>query len=416
MRRLAHSLVRLRARPPPNCAVAPHHFALDASHTLPPAPPPGTLRCRTLYLSVDPFLRCRFNAHTGVAYTLPYAVGGPLSSAGLGVVLAVGDGLHAAFRAGDLVVDPFDGWEWAAECDLPAARLSRVPLPLLALLPPTALLGAAGQTGLTAWCGLDAAPTLREGEVVVVSGAAGGVGSLVGQLARRRGARVVGIAGSEEKAEWLVRRLGFDRGVSYRSESFARDLDEAVEAAAGEGARGGGKEGKREAGGEAEEEGARRVALYWDNVGGRVSEHVLRRVRDGGTVVLCGQVAMYDSDEPYPPPLPPPLQRLLDERRIARERYLVLDHRDRFAQGLSELFGLVAGEELVAEETRWRGIEAAPAAFCAMMAGGNRGKALVECAAPPWTMRLAERVRRALPPSLKSFVASRLVPSLDGKA
>eukprot|EP00966_Prymnesium_polylepis_P268689 6207210-Prymnesium_polylepis.1 len=146
-RRRSYAAVRLHQRPGPNHAVEPSHFALE--HASPPLDPlaPDAVRCRTLFLSVDPFLRCRFNEETGVEYTRPYAVGKVLTSAGVGEVTEVGAAV-TSFRPGDVVVDPFDSWPWASICDLGAdeqARVTRLPPALLALLPPTALLGAVGQ-------------------------------------------------------------------------------------------------------------------------------------------------------------------------------------------------------------------------------------------------------------------------------
>ena len=116
---------------------------------------------------------------------------------------------------------------------------------------------------------------------------------------------------------------------------------------------------------------------------------------------------MYDTDEEYPPKLPTETARLLEARGVRRERYLVLNHREGFGRGLSELCGMVAAGKLVAQETRWSGLDDAPAAFCGMMAGGNTGKALVTCAG---SQRLAamEALRRTLPSSLKAFLAARL--------
>ena len=252
------------------------------------------------------------------------------------------------------MLEPFDAWPWADEVVLDASRVARVPRALPLLLPPSSLLGVVGQVGLTAYCGLHhhcAAPP-ADGDVLVVSGAAGAVGSAVGQLARRSGAAVVGICGTDAKADALL-DLGFSSVVNYRSEALAADLDAALY--------------------------GREVTHYFDNVGGDLSDLVISRMRAEGTVILCGQIASYDSDVPYPPPLPSATADLVRERRISRERYLVLDHKAHFAAALAEVAALVAGGEMRTPETRYAvGAGGAADAFVSMMGGGNLGKALVE--------------------------------------
>lgn len=381
LRRLS-SVVTLRARPPPNTAVTSACFTI--TNDAPPSPlEPHQLRCTTLLLSVDPFLRCRFNADPGVAYTSAYEIDAPIASAGIGVVTET---TAEGFEPGDLVLEPFDAWPWADEVVLDASRVARVPRALPLLLPPSSLLGVVGQVGLTAYCGLHhhcAAPP-ADGDVLVVSGAAGAVGSAVGQLARRSGAAVVGICGTDAKADALL-DLGFSSVVNYRSEALAADLDAALD--------------------------GREVTHYFDNVGGDLSDLVISRMRAEGTVILCGQIASYDSDVPYPPPLPSATADLVRERRISRERYLVLDHKAHFAAALAEVAALVAGGELRTPETRYAGGAGGAAdAFVSMMGGGNLGKALVEgAAAPPAWVRAAEAARSALPPRWRERLCRKYV-------
>ena len=177
--------VMLRKRPEANQPVTEHCFELREGGCGPTAAvcaagqlsAPDMLYCRTLYLSVDPFLRCRFNESTGVDYTQPYQLGEPLTSAGIGQVIACGQrASERGFAAGDLVLQPFDAWPWASAVSIPAASVSRIPVAMGALVPPSALLGAAGQPGLTAFVGVEHVARPRAGETVVVSGAAGAVG------------------------------------------------------------------------------------------------------------------------------------------------------------------------------------------------------------------------------------------------
>ena len=214
--------VLLRKRPEANQPVTEHCFELREGGCGPAAAvcaagqlsAPDMLYCRTLYLSVDPFLRCRFNESTGVDYTQPYQLGEPLTSAGIGQVIACGQrASERGFAAGDLVLQPFDAWPWASAVSIPAASVSRIPVAMGVLVPPSALLGAAGQPGLTAFVGVEHVARPRAGETVVVSGAAGAVGSTACQLFKRRGCRVVGLCGSAEKAAWLGLGLGLGLGI-----------------------------------------------------------------------------------------------------------------------------------------------------------------------------------------------------------
>ena len=343
-------------------------------------------------VSVDPFLRCRFNESTGVAYTKPYEVGLPLTSAGIGQVLACGgEAQRQGFAAGDLVLQPFDSWPWATATSLPAASVSRIPPALGLLVAPSALLGVAGQPGLTAFLGVDQVAKPQHGETVIVSGAAGAVGSIAAQLFRRRGARVVGLCGSDAKSQWLVEAGIADRAINYKQPTAQLAAELSAEPA----------------------------SVYWDNAGGSTSDSViLHSLQPKARIVVCGQIAMYDSDLPYPPPLTGPALAHATQHEMVRTRYLVLDHEEHFARALAELLRLVAAEELVSRETVWSGgVEAAPTAFVEMMAGANAGKALVSAGHmddvkhPPlsWQWRAAERARRMMPPAWRGILAARFI-------
>lgn len=266
-------------------------------------------------VSVDPFLRCRFNEDTGVDYTAPYEVGGLISSAGIGVVEEVpeGDGESGGLRVGDVVLEPFDSWPWADRAVLPARALTVIPSAVPLLFPVSALLGAVGQTGLTAFCGVTHEVSLGSGDVLAVSGAAGAVGHMVGQLAAQRGAKVIGIVGSEEKSRVLTERCGFTAAVSRHGGVAAIEaaLRDALNTA-----------------------GANEFTHYFDNTGGEVTDAVVRTMGEGSRIILCGQIATYNDDVEYPPPLPVPTATLAKQRSITRERYLVLNHREHFGTAL----------------------------------------------------------------------------------
>ena len=331
---MCHEVV-LRKRPAANEAVSASCFERRPA-TVPRNPSPNEIICRTTFLSVDPFLRCRFNTSTGVSYTQPYELGKPITSAGIGEVLEVGTGVRG-ISVGDLVVEPFDSYPWQSVCALDASRVQRVPPLLTLLVSPSALLGACGQTGLTAWCGLETLAGSAAGsgggervrpdasDVVVVSGAAGAVGSLVGQLCKQRGASVIGICGTEAKRRLLEDSLGFDRALVRHGDSLRAELLAALHAQ---------PQADRALGSSRTPQPAD-VSVYWDNVGGVLSDIVIERMGPRGEIVLCGQISMYDSDEEYPPPLPAASAALVRSRRIRRERYTVVNHRHRFGSALA---------------------------------------------------------------------------------
>ena len=333
-RRALHSEVVLRRRPAANQPVCLSCFEPRPQPLPPRTPAPHEVLCRTVYLSVDPFLRCRFNASTGVGYTQPYALGEPIASAGIGEVLQVGDAVRG-LAPGDLVVEPFDSFPWQSVAVLEAAKVQRVPPLLALLLPPSALLGACGQTGLTAWCGLETVGGGRPNgsDVVAVSGAAGAVGSLVGQLCKRRGAAVVGVCGSEAKVDFL-QELGFDRALNRHSADLRADLRAALLSV---------PQADRALGTSRSPQPAD-ITLYWDNVGGAVSDLVIQCMAPRSELLLCGQISTYDAEGDYPPPLPAESAAVVERRRIRRERYTVVKYKHRFAPALAELCALVAAE------------------------------------------------------------------------
>ena len=355
---------------------------------------PHALVCETLALSVDPYMRCRFFPDSGVDYVESFEVNKPITSAGVGCVTAVGEALAKAgrFAPGDLVVEASFHWPWqrVTEFDLaPASQggqgdslmLQRLPpmLPLIAL--PTATLGALGQTGLTAYFGVErmAAASINPGDTVVVSSAAGAVGSVAAQLAKRRGARVIGLTGSDNKARVIEQTAGCDVGLNYKAENFT----DALAAAAG-------SDG---------------VAVYWDNVGGAVTEAVIECMAPGSLIVLCGQIADYDKTHEYPPPLPAAAAATVAARGIRRDRYLVLQYQDELEAGLAELVALVASGDVNSLETVEHGLELAPVAFEGVMRGRNVGKQVVMVGEWPRRVEVLRAIGSMIPgPVLGSLV------------
>ena len=353
--------VVLRARPAPGDAVSETHCACVPLSAAPATESlaDGELLVATLALSVDPVLRCRFNADTGAAYVAPFAVAGALRGAGIGRVIA---SRCAALPVGTLVGGDALDWPFAEYVRFPRAdyrpiapastgeaHAAGVPRPVAlarAQAQPSLALGVLGLTGATAWLGVTHRLRPRAGELCVVSAAAGATGSVVVELARRAGARVIGIGGARKQA--LLART-CDVAVSRHSAEFRAELRAAC--------------------------GGRAVDAFFDNTGGAVADAVAELAAPDMRWVLCGTISTYnDADPTYPPPA-----RSETERRL-RRRFLALDYAADWNHALAELAALLDDPEqpLEALETVTVGIENTARAFCAMMAGDNVGKAVVQ--------------------------------------
>ena len=307
-----------------------------------PVPRNGEVLCRTIFLSVDPYMRGRMNE--GRSYADPAKLDSVMVG---GTVSQVVDSQNSSFKPGDLVLGYFGWQEYGVSA---ATHLTKLDLPRT-LLP--AALGVLGMPGLTAWYGLLEIGKPEAGQTVVVSGGAGAVGSLVGQIARIRGCRVVGIAGSDRKTEWLTGTLGFDNALNYKS---ATDLSAEIGSSCPEG-----------------------VDVYFDNVGGKVTEAVLPQLNTFGRIVVCGQISGYNLAQPQPATS---LLPLLLTRRATARGFIVGDHSEHFPRALAELRGWVDTGRLKHEETIVDGLENAPTAFLGLFDGNNVGKQLVRVSNP----------------------------------
>jgi NADPH-dependent curcumin reductase CurA len=313
----------------------PDNFAVMSKEI--PEPAGGQVLVRNVLMSVDPYMRPRMNDVK--SYVPPFQVGEPLDGAAIGeVVESRVDGL----APGDLVLHRF-GWREHAVVDRPR-RLEPVEG-----VPVSHYLGALGTTGLTAYVGLLDMAGLRSGDTVFVSGAAGAVGSVAGQIARLRGAkRVIGSAGSAEKVALLKEKLGFDAAFDYHDGHLYRQLTEAA------------PEG---------------IDVYFDNVGGEHLEAAIGALNDHGRVALCGSISMYNDAEPRPGPKN---LSLAVGKRLTLRGFIVTDHADRFPAMARELGGWLAAGDLVAEETIVDGgLDTAVTAFLGMLRGENTGKMVV---------------------------------------
>jgi NADPH:quinone reductase len=308
-------------------------FALDEVDL--PGPRSGEVLVRVQYVSVDPYQRGRMSETRSYAQSLE--IGDVITSQSLGEVVESNDG---RFSPGDLVVGQL-GWQEYA-----VARGGSLRLVPPGLEPPTLALHAVGATGLTAYFGLFDVGKPRAGDTVVVSGAAGAVGQIVGQLAKLAGCRTVGIAGGPEKVRELAELYRYDVAVDYKND----DLRDALR--------------------------DERVDVYFDNVGGEISLAVHRRLTIGARIVICGQISQYNKARPEPSFHP----GLLIVYRARMEGFLVNDYAHRFGEGVMRLASWVASGDL-----RWRedvadGLENAPRAFIGLFDGANHGKALVRVA------------------------------------
>ncbi|XP_005799356.1 prostaglandin reductase 2 [Xiphophorus maculatus] len=339
--------VVLNSRPGNNGEPSPENFRLEQIH-LTSDLEDGQVLVRTLYLSVDPYMRCRMNEDTGAGYLASWKLSECVDGGGVGVVES---SRCSALTEGD-VVTSFN-WPWQTHAVMMGGGLQMVD-PQMVDGHLSYFLGAVGMTGLTALLGVREKGHVTKGanQTMVVSGAAGACGSLAGQIGRLDGcAKVVGICGSDEKCKALVEDLGFSAAINYRSGDVSARLKETCPAG---------------------------IDVYFDNVGGATSDAVIEQMNKGGHVILCGQISQYNKDVPYPPPLSDKTQEILQSRNITRERFMVLSYMSKAEAALSELSQLVKSAQIKVLETVVNGIENMGVAFCSMMKGGNVGKQIVK--------------------------------------
>lgn len=301
-----------------------------------PTPGPGQVVVRNRFMSVDPYMRGRMNDVK--SYVPPFALDAPLDGGAIGEVVA---GEAGGVKPGDTVLHGL-GWREYALVDAKGARKVDP-----GLAPVTAYLGVLGMTGLTAYAGLLDVAAMKPGETVFVSGAAGAVGSMVGQIAKLRGAgRVIGSAGSPAKVERLT-ALGFDAAFDYHDGPVYKQL----KAAAPDG-----------------------VDVYFDNVGGDHLEAAIGAMNLHGRAAICGMIAQYNATEP---PAAPRNLALVIGKRLTLRGFLVGDHGHLREQFVQEVAGWLREGRLSYDETIVDGIEQAPAAFLGLLRGENLGKMLV---------------------------------------
>jgi len=291
-----------------------------------------------MFLSVDPYMRGRMN--DAKSYTPPFEIGKPITG---GVVAKVLKSNSASFKENDIVTGNLP---WQQHCIAAENGLIKVDT---SIAPASYYLGILGMPGLTAYFGLMHIGKPKAGETVVVSGAAGAVGIVVGQIAKLHGCRVVGIAGSDEKVKLLKEEFGFDEVINYKTSA---DIKKAIADVC-----------------------PKAVDIYYDNVGGEISDAVISNINFNARIVLCGQIALYNSTEI---PMGPRLQPMLLTRSVLMQGFIVSNYQSQFEEGLTNLSLWLKEGKLKYKETIVKGFDKLPSALLGLFSGDNTGKMIVE--------------------------------------
>lgn len=327
----------------PYAAVGDEHFELRVGPV--PEPGPGEMLVRVLWLSFDPTQRGWLNDVP--SYIPPVQIGEVMRAGAVGQVVASN---HAEFAVGDLVQGTFGWQDYLVTDGRGMLRVAKVP----SGVPPQAMLGIYGVTGLTAYFGMIDVARVKAGDTVFVSGAAGATGSVAGQIAKLTGARVIGSAGGPEKCAWVRDVAGFDEVIDYRTE----DTSARLAAFAPKG-----------------------LDVYFDNVGGPTLEAALDNLALGARVALCGGIASGYTAEPLPPGPRNYMQLVI--KRATMQGFLVLDYVPRFGEGVAQLAQWVAEGKIRYAEDVVEGLELAPVTLNRLFEGKNLGKQLLKVADAP---------------------------------
>ena len=304
----------------------------------------GEVRAKTIYLSLDPTNRIWMSDMD--AYLPPVGIGDPMRGGGLAVVT---ESRYDGLKPGDIVNTGLGTWTMYS-----TMRGETTPaLPRLPGVPLTAFMGPLGATGMTAYFGLMDIGKPKVGETVVVSAAAGAVGSMVGQIAKIQGCRVVGIAGSDDKCRWLTEVAGFDAAINYKTEDVGAALDRHC------------PDG---------------VDINFENVGGAIMEAVIDRLNDFSRMPLCGLISTYNDTAPAPGPAN--FSNFLMRRTLVKG-FIVIDYFPRFPEGIQQMAQWLMEGKIKFETDVVKGFENAPSSLSRLFEGKNLGKLVVECSPPP---------------------------------
>lgn len=298
----------------------------------------GELFLKGLYYSVDPYMRGRMS--DAKSYAPPFQVDQPIIG---GIVAEVEESKSGLFKTGDMV---YARLPWREQMIVAEDSVQKIDA---TLAPPSYFLGILGMPGLTAYIGLMHIGKPKPGETVVISGAAGAVGMVVGQIARIQGCRVIGIAGSEDKVKMLKEKFGFDEAINYKTTT---DMNKAIAALCPNG-----------------------VDIYFDNVGGEISDAVINNLNFHARIPLCGQISFYNSSEP---PSGPRIQPILLKRSVLMQGFIVGNYQNLFPEAIGHLSQWVREGKLIFTETIVHGFDQLPTAFLGLFKGENSGKMIVK--------------------------------------
>ena len=326
--------IRLAARPVGLPKVSDFQLAYSPLES----PAPGQVLVRSSFLSLDPYMRGRMDG--AASYAPPIAVGEVMAGGAAAYVVESDD---SRFHAGEAVMGMLGWQEYAAAAGDDLTKIDPGVVPI------STALGVLGMPGLTAYFGLLDVCEPRARETVVVSGAAGAVGMLVSQIAKIQGCRVVAVTGSDVKCAWLLDELGLDAAINHNSNGNL-DADLARQCPDG-------------------------IDVYFDNVGGPITDAVVRRINEGARISLCGQSSQYNLEQPE---LGPRWLEQLIVKSARMQGFLITGYADRFHEGLEQLAVWLRQGRLKYREDVAQGIESAPQAFIAMLQGLNHGKQLVQ--------------------------------------
>ncbi|MCS6765389.1 MAG: NADP-dependent oxidoreductase [Candidatus Protistobacter heckmanni] len=321
----------------PAGAVTPDNFRLETQSV--PEVGEGQVLVRNHFLSLDPYMRGRMNDSR--SYAQPQPLNEVMIGGTVGEVVA---SKNSKYQPGDKVVAMFGWQEYGLSDDSGMQKVDTTHLPL------SAYLGSVGMPGVTAWYGLNKICAPKAGETVAVSAASGAVGSVVGQLAKLKGCRVVGFAGGKDKCDYVVKELGFDACIDYKAAKDPKELYMMLKDATPDGIDG-----------------------YFENVGGQILDAVMLRMNSFGRIALCGFIAGYDGQ---PMPMANPARMLVSRMKV--EGFIVSEHMEVWPEALKELGMAVAMGKIKFRESVAEGLASAPEAFMGLLKGKNFGKQLVK--------------------------------------
>ncbi len=329
-----NKVILLNNRPVGKPVLSDFKFVTEAM----PVPDDGEILLKTLYVSVDPYLRGRMN--DAKSYVPAFQLNKPIQS---GMIAEVTDSNHSGYKIGDIVSGNLEWKEYQVSTGKGLQVIHTADIYL------TAYLGILGMTGLTAYLGLSEIAVPKPGETMIVSGAAGAVGSIAGQLGKIMGCRVVGITGSDQKVALLKSKFHFDEAINYKN---TVDLTQSIKTACPDG-----------------------VDIYFDNVGGKISDAVLNNINKHARIPVCGYISMYNETMQV---LGPYVQPVLVSKSALMQGFIVGDFADKFAEAKKQLFNWLRDGKLTYHETIINGFEQIPQAFLGLFEGKNEGKMIVK--------------------------------------